>query len=368
MQNVCSFGDWMPTNHLTPAEMSAAVSIGYDWLYDALSEQQRKYIEDAIYRNAIYDYVRMYRDQCSPMQNAAYVDMNHSVICNSGAFLTAMAFMDVYPEEYKHIAKEALRGIHVTLYRFAPVGAWFEGPGYWEYTVQYLSKLISAADKTLGTNYGISQTRELSTAQRYMLAMQSDQTIFNYRDASESKYFVPEILYLAKLSGDSESEASLMQVSGGKMSNVEDDVLAMLWYETDTSRELLPKEAYFAGEEVASMRDGWTAENQTFVGIRAGKLSETHSDLDTGTFVFDSMGVRWAKDNGSGNYDVNGYWDISENGGRWKTLAKRAEAHNTVVINPSAGNEFPVDYSTEITSFETNDNECIAVMDLTSAQ
>lgn len=368
LENICSMGDWMPTNHLTPAEMSAVVAVGYDWLYDALGKQQREFIEKAVYNNAIYDFLRAYRDQSSPMQNGMYVDMNHSVICNSGAFLTAMAFMDIYPEECSRIASEALRGINVTLYRFAPVGAWFEGPGYWEYTVQYLSKLISSAKTALGTDYNISKAQGLSSAQRYMLAMQSDKAIFNYGDASENKYLVPEIMYLADLSGDTASLSAFLNMSGGKMNNAEDVALAMLWYTKPSDDGSLLKDFYFEGEEVASMRDGWSAENQTFVGLRAGKLSETHSDLDAGSFVFDCFGMRWAKDSGSGNYDVNGYWDISENGGRWKTLAKRAEAHNTIAINPTVKNEFPVDYSAKITAFQSGENEAAAIMDLTDAQ
>lgn len=369
MKNICSFGDWMPSNHLTVAEMSTAVAVAYDWLYDDFTAEQREYIEKAVYKNAIYDYILMYRDGNSAMANAAYNEMNHSVVCNSGAFMTAMAFMDVYPEECKLIAQESLRGINKILYRFAPNGAWFEGPGYWRYTMQYITKLIQTANISLGTDYNISKADGIPVSQKYFLAMQSGVSLFNYGDAGAGNNFAPEILYLSKISGDTETINSFLKLSGGKFDNGSGYALALLWYAgEDLSDEIAAKDFYFQGEEVASMRDSWDGTNETYVGIRAGKLSETHSDLDAGSFVFDTDGVRWAKEHGAGDYSAGGYWDNSENGGRWKTFEKRAEAHNTLVVNPGAGNEFPVNYDTKITRFESNDNETIAVMDLTSAQ
>lgn len=369
MENICSFGDWMPSNHLTVAEMSAAAAVAYDWLYDDFTQEQRKYIENAVYKNAIYDYILMYRDENSAMANAADNNMNHSVICNSGAFMTAMAFMDVYPDECKLIARESLRGINRMLYRFAPNGAWFEGPGYWEYTMQYITKLIQTAKISLGTDYNISKAEGFPVSQKYFLAMQSDVALFNYGDAGAGNSFAPEILYLSKLSGDTESISGFLKLSGAKFYSGSDYALALLWYDGETMpNDIADKDFYFSGEEVASMRDSWAGENETYVGIRAGKPSETHSDLDAGSFVFDSDGIRWAKDYGTGDYSSFGYWDNTENGGRWKTFVKRAEAHNTLVINPGAGNEFPVNYDTKITRFESSSNEAIAVMNLTSAQ
>ncbi len=369
MNNIGSFGDWMPSNHLTVAEMSTAAAVAYDWLYDDFTDEQRKYIEEAVYKNAIYDYILMYRDGNSPMANAADNDMNHSVVCNSGAFVTAMAFMDVYPEECKLIAQEALRGINKILYRFAPNGAWFEGPGYWKYTMQYLTKLIQTAENSLGTDYDISKAEGIPVSQKYILAMQSDIAMFNYGDAGANNVFAPEVMYLSKLGNDAESINGLLKLSGLKFGSGPDYALALLWYDGQSvPSEISNKDFYFPGEEVASMRDSWNSTNETYLGIRAGKPSETHSDLDAGTFVFDSSGVRWAKDYGAGDYGSFGYWDNTENGGRWKNFTKRAEAHNILVINPGAGNEFPVNYDTKITHFESNNNEAIAVMNLTSAQ
>src|ERR1035438_3513913 len=47
---VIAFPDWDPPHFLDTAEMTAAVALGYDWTFDALSPGDRKAIESAIVR------------------------------------------------------------------------------------------------------------------------------------------------------------------------------------------------------------------------------------------------------------------------------------------------------------------------------
>ena len=53
MKAASSFPDWFPFHFLTVAEFSFAVSIGYDWLYNYMSESDRQYIGDGLYRNCL---------------------------------------------------------------------------------------------------------------------------------------------------------------------------------------------------------------------------------------------------------------------------------------------------------------------------
>ena len=47
---VCAFKDWNPSHFLDTAEMSHAVGIGYDWLYDYLDSQTRDQIRAGLDR------------------------------------------------------------------------------------------------------------------------------------------------------------------------------------------------------------------------------------------------------------------------------------------------------------------------------
>ena len=48
MVSVCSFGDWNPSHFLDVGEMTMAVAIGYDWLFDKLSPETRRVVRESI--------------------------------------------------------------------------------------------------------------------------------------------------------------------------------------------------------------------------------------------------------------------------------------------------------------------------------
>jgi hypothetical protein len=48
MLAVSAFSDWNPSHYLDVAEMTMAVAIGYDWMYDYLSASSRSIIKEAI--------------------------------------------------------------------------------------------------------------------------------------------------------------------------------------------------------------------------------------------------------------------------------------------------------------------------------
>lgn len=70
------------------------VAIGYDWIYDALTEAQRKTIEDGLYRAGLSHGLTCYRYNCTwvpgvePVGNCSSCwwirarHMNWNVVCN----------------------------------------------------------------------------------------------------------------------------------------------------------------------------------------------------------------------------------------------------------------------------------------------
>ena len=88
------------------------------------------------------------------------------------------------------------------------------------------------------------------------------------------------------------------------------DPLSMLWYDTTTKGAYwkdLALDNYFdtVNGSWVSMRSSWTDFTGTFVGMKASVLTghQTHGDLDVGDFVIDAMGVRWAGEYGSGEFE-----------------------------------------------------------------
>jgi len=52
MLAISQFSDWNPSHFLDVAEMTMAMAIGYDWLYNNMSRESRTIIKDAIINNA----------------------------------------------------------------------------------------------------------------------------------------------------------------------------------------------------------------------------------------------------------------------------------------------------------------------------
>lgn len=53
MLAISNFRDWNPSHFLDVAEMTMAMAIGYDWLYDKLSQESKQIIRDAILKKGL---------------------------------------------------------------------------------------------------------------------------------------------------------------------------------------------------------------------------------------------------------------------------------------------------------------------------
>lgn len=160
--HVCNFSDWDPVHYLDVAEMTTAVAIGYDWLYDVLAPSTRQLVVHSIKTKALDLVVEEYKT--GNADSWAKRETNWNVVCNTGMVLGALAIEEHYPELAKHIIGEAVRYIPNCLKHFAPDGVCYEGPAYWGYTNMYLSLLLKALNDNLGEDFGISEWWEWTKA------------------------------------------------------------------------------------------------------------------------------------------------------------------------------------------------------------
>lgn len=369
LEAVCKFNDWNPNHGLDVAEMAAAVAIGYDWLYEALTPEQRAVVEKGIYNNAFYDAVIMYQDGNGYMYGGVG-DNNWNNVISGGLTLAALAALDVYPEEASRVLEYAVRASDIYLYHYAPNGAWFEGPSYWDYATTYMVKEHSGLEKIFGTDFGLGSAEGLDGAGSYIVNMQGDQGVFTYGDGIVAKIYTPEMFYLAKKYNNPTISTVVLNKTEHKMNSGEHAALAMLWYDPDQTGgaiENLPLDAYYESDAVISMHDSFESGETTFVAYHAGDNTATHGHLDAGSFIFESDGVRWAIELGQGNYNEEGYWDAEDGGKRWNIWRMRAEAHNTLVIDPTQKQDQEVNSKSTITKLVSKDKGAIALSDLTDA-
>ncbi len=367
LEAVCSFPDWHPAHALDVGEMAAGVAVGYDWMYHAFTPEQREFIEKGIYNNCLYDANILYSTAKGQMSTLCIGDSNWVNVTAGGMSLACLATLDVYPEISARVLTGTVNAMSNLMWRFAPYGSWYEGPGYWDLTYQYTVKMMDALDTVLGTSLGLDSAEGFQYAAEAELQQQSPFGIYNYGDGGEgTKVYSAEMIWLGH-HYDADAAASIT-IKKARLSDGEDYACALLWKDSSFNVEdaSLDLDKYYEDAYVRVMRDTWDSDEQTFVGVHAGPTHTDHLHLDGASFVFDSMGVRWARDIGMGNYNAASYWDEKPGSDKWKIFRMRAEAHNTLVINQTGSVEdHVVDSEAPFTRIESKPKGTITVVDTT---
>lgn len=349
LENVCSYDDWCTSHFLATAEMALAVSVGYDWFYDYLTTEQKDLLAEKTYEYAI-----------KPALSKNYLKNwftwsknNWNSICYSGVGIACMTFSSYYIDEAAEFLKMCYEAMPVAFTNFTPDGVYAEGPGYSQSGMNSIVNFIATSKNYLGTDYGLSDIDGFKELGKFPVYITTPTGVFNFGDNKARMCFSPSLHWYAAEYGwpllacyqmwdvpgvfSPDTSDNTERNGGGR-----EDALSSLWYnrnytveDADFSDEALAlKLNSDAGQELVLMRSEYLDRNATFAGIKGGYNYTNHGDLDIGTFVFDSMGERWAEELGPGAYDAPNYFLGLPAGGRWKNYCKRAEGQNTLVINP----------------------------------
>ncbi len=353
--NVCEFKDWHPPHFLDTAEMTHAAAIGYDWLYDRLTPEQRRAVVEAIVAKGLLPAKKVY-DGGGWWAKSTH---NWNQVCNGGIAIGALAIADEKPELAAFILNAARRSIVLAMRSYEPEGGWAEGPGYWHYATRYNVYYLAALQSALGTDLGLLKEMPGFTRAgdfRLYFCGPIGRT-FNYADAGDRSGRAAEMFWLARTL-DKPRYAWHERACDGRP-----DAQDLLWFDPRGSgpkAEGWPLDRYFRGVEVAFLRSGWEDRDAVFVGFKGGDNKANHSHLDLGSFVLDALGTRWALDLGGDNYNLPGYFG----GQRWTYYRLRTESHNTLTIG--GGNQDPA-AKAPIIAFASSQAKAFAVADLSHA-
>src|SRR5579863_233494 len=320
------FKDWNPSHFLDAAEMTHAFGIAYDWLYPALTPENRAWIRSAIVEKGLNPAVAAYESQAWWVTNR----FNWNPVCNGGVSIGALAVAEEEPDKSRAILSYALESIPLALTSYGPDGGWAEGPGYWNYATAYTVYFLAAIDSALDTDFGLSAAKGFDKTGRFRVYSTGPAgKMFNYADAHDHIEPAPEMFWLARRFADpvyAWQEQRLLD------SGSNPDALDLIWYQPDgrsPKQEAWPLETIFHGVEVAFLRSAWDDPQAIFVGVKGGDNKANHGHLDLGTFVLDAGGVRWAQDLGPDDYN------LPDSFGRQRSsyYRMRTESHNTVMID-----------------------------------
>lgn len=369
MLAIAGFSDWNPSHFLDVAEMTMAVAIGYDWLYDQLSLASRASIKEAILKKGL-----------EPSLNSKHnswlkAEHNWNQVCNAGMTYGAMAIYEDHPVLAKQIINRAIESIAIPMNDYGPDGIYPEGYGYWGYGTSFNVMFNSAIEKLFGTDFGLNNMAGFLQTAGFMENMTGPSgKPFNYSDAGSNGGFHPAMFWLANKINDPTllwQEKKYLQPN--QLKSLKGDRLlpaVMLWGTGFVADKITaPQSNIWVGRgknPIAMMRTSWTDPNAIYVATKGGSVSINHAHMDIGSFVMEADGVRWAMDFGMQDYESLESKGIklfgrTQDAERWTVFRLTNLVHNTLSIN---GQHQLVSGTAPITSYGKKNNFMNAVEDL----
>lgn len=338
---VCGYKDWDPKHYLDTAEMTTAVAIAYDWLFDALPETTRKIIKGSIYKNSISNVLREY-EKGGP-GSWAKRETNWNVVCNTGMTLGALAVAEDYPEEAETILKNAAHYMPNCLKHFAPDGVCYEGPAYWGYTNSYLSLYLKAVNDNGGDQGGIGQLPGVSrTALFYKRTLTPSGQRFNFGNASTEEVMNTPAFFFFSRKYQQPEVAEWFRKEIEKTIKQNQPIhqlffLSLPWFNpaSPTQNENIPSlEVYHNSiNDLVVLNGNRKEKGSVFLVAKGGLPNQAHQQMDCGTFIIESDSVCWTEDLGADDYALPGFWDGKPGGDRWKYFRNNNFSHNTLNID-----------------------------------
>ena len=341
MLKAASFSDWNPSHFLDVAEMTAALAIGYDWLYPKLSETSRRTIRTAILEKGLKP---SFGKEHDAILNAP---TNWNQVCHCGMAYGALAVAETEPDLARRTIERAVEKVRIPMRHYAPDGAYPEGYAYWEYGTSFNVLLISAMENAFGTDFGLCDAPGFLESGKFMLHMVTPQLrSFCYSDCSTDAGLLPALFWFYRKTGDASilcNQGWLLQADSRK-NHLQDRLLPLLfvWGQgASLDKPTVPETLSWKGggdNPVFLMRSGWNDPDALYVGVKMGTPGASHAHMDVGSFIFEADGVRWAIDMGGEDYDrleKRGVdlWNGAQGSQRWEVFRYNNKAHNTLTFN-----------------------------------
>lgn len=376
---IAAFPDWNPSHFLDVAEMTAAVAIGYDWLYADLTPDTRAKLRAALLDKAL----RLGLQTDAPFNKWQHAEYNWNQVCFGGLILGALAIADEEPDVAAEVLTLARANVWHGLKPYAPDGVYPEGPSYWGYGTSYTMLTIAALDTALRDSWGLAEAPGfLASAGTFLQTTGPTGLFFNFSDAGESGAFEPILFWFARRLHDpgllQRPLAELHRISGASDRKRAFDHLSRflplvaIWWpqEASSAAPSLPLNWHGRGPNpIGVFRSSWTDPNALYLAFKGGAASVNHAHMDAGSFAFELDGVRWARDLGSQDYESLeskgvDLWNRKQNSQRWQVFRLNNRAHNTLTIDDQL---LRVDGATDIVAFSAGGGDGKAIVDLTPA-
>lgn len=375
MLQVANFSDWNPSHYLDTAEMALAVAIGYDWLFDELSDEERDLLSSVLCEKGIAPSL------AEPKQWFIHGDNNWNQVCHAGISAAAIAIADRKPDLCQAILQRAVDNLPAAAGAYAPDGAYLEGPMYWNYGTLFHVVLADSLRRFLGTSCGVDAYEGFSASAEYIAQVTSPTGFFYpYADARETRLLLIPLFWFARqcrrpdwIEADLDGLDHYMQLY--ETLNPDDHsyrllALALLWRDPAMpATRQAARHLHWLGRgrmPVAVHRSAFNDSDALFAAIKGGSPSMNHAHMDAGSFMIQSEGIVWALDPGMQEYEsleslgIN-LWDGRQEGGRWQIFRLGPDGHNIPRIDEALQH---VEGNAQFVRFEPGGSTPHSVLDL----
>jgi hypothetical protein len=320
LRALAAFRDWNPGRHVDTADFTQGMAIGYDWLYGALSPDDRHVVREAIIQKGLDAAMPIYERQLSWTVTHFY----SNPYCNAGFTIGALAVAEEDMQKAEAIVRFAVDSLPRALGTYGVDGGWPEGEMYWNIATRHMALMLSALETAAGTDFGIAGSKRLDRIGRFRVYTTGPSgRVFSFGDAAEDDGSVPQMFWIAK---HTNQPAFAWQETRRIEKTNRMEPLDLVWFDREQrmpSGPAWPLDAIFPSIGIATFRSSWEDPDALFLATVARDNKAPHSHLDLGSFILEAGGVRWAMELGP---DDNGP-------GARSHYRARTEAHNTLMID-----------------------------------
>jgi len=354
---------WQPNSGLDNAEMAAAIAYGYDWLYDYWDNDQRKQLEEALYNKALV-YADINYGAQATSDNTWWVNSknsNHNAVDNGGYILAALSVIDVYPELASRVLERAIRSLESFLNSFYADGGWVEGVTYWVYSMKYWAPAVRSLQISYGSDFSLPHSPGMENSIEFIIhACGLGANNFHDSGSESVIYQIGSLYNLAKIFN--RPDFADIKLTYDRLQPTRRGLGTLLDFEESTTKELsdipLKRDAKYERIGFVSMRENWLDDKSMFVSFHGGDSLPNHGHYDTGSFIYEYGGERFAIDLPSEDYSFSD---------RGLVYRGRAEGHNCLVINPDESAGHIKGVFSPIETFESNNYGAYSVLNMTPA-
>ena len=400
------------------------ITLGYDWLYDDLSPETRKRVEETILETA---FTRLYDDDANL---SSFPDNNWRQVIHGAHAVAALAIGDKYPERCAQVLSDCLgEAVGVTAH-LRPDGVSTESPHYWDFGMQFYAVMLDSLQTGLGHDFGLADWPVLQKTARWRVAASGPQGDFHYGDGSRYN----GSMFFLSLWADRTGHDWLVQTKDIRHFTTDSFhrggnekawmVLPLIWLPADAVDGTPPEDLLTfvgVGEVTGSTRSSWgyppytgpkvpgivnvihrgvsfqLADDRTkdrrngkleahptfawndptalWIAAVGGRANVSHGHMHGGSFVLDLDGVRWFHEMETYHYDTlreRGIslweWGVDLPGnkkdvGREQVYAWGSQGHNTLTVN---GQFHDPNGTALLIDSADSDGEFSATLDLTA--